>query len=152
MTYVAREARQELLDTVAEAIGELAMAVARLGAAHEQLDDASAARLEDELFRPAQLAFGRARRAHADFAARHGLRGREFAAASPGVPSQGARGFLDGALDAVAEADNILSVLQDSMMPVEVGDAELRAQLANVRALIAEVGDRADGFLRTLGR
>jgi len=152
MTYVAREARQELLDTVAEAIGELGMAVAGLGAAHEQLDDASAARLEDELFRPVQLAFGRARRAHADFALRHGLPGREFAAASPGVPSQGARGFLDAALDAVAEADNILSVLQDSMMPVEVGDAELRAQLANVRGLIAEVGDRADGFLRILGR
>ena len=152
MTYVARDARQDLLDAVGEAIDELGAAVAALGAAHEQLDDASAERLEDDLFRPVQLAFGRARRAHATFAARHGLPGRAVAAASPGAPSQGARGFLARGVDAVQEADTILSVLQDSMMPVEVGDPELRASLAEVRDLIADVGDRADRFLRTLGR
>jgi hypothetical protein len=152
MTYVAREAREELLETVAEAIGELGMAVAALGAAHELLDDASAERLERELFRPVQLAFGRARRAHVGFAARHGLPSREVTSATPGPASQGARGFVDRAMDAVAETDSILSTLQDSMMPVEVGDAELRAQLADVRELIGHVGDRADRFLRTLGR
>src|SRR5215210_8050853 len=130
MTYVARNARQDLLDAVGEAIDELDMAVTALGAAHEQLDDASAERLEDELFRPVQLAYGRARRAHAGFAARHGLPGHDAGTASSGLPSQGARGFLARGVDATQEADSILSVLQDSMMPVEVGDPELRAGLA----------------------
>ncbi len=39
MTYVTAEARQELLDTIAEAASELASALASLGVAYEQLDD-----------------------------------------------------------------------------------------------------------------
>jgi hypothetical protein len=38
------------------------------------------------------------------------------------------------------------------MMPVEVGDAERRAGLADVRELLADVRGRADGLLRTFGR
>jgi len=38
------------------------------------------------------------------------------------------------------------------MMPVEVGDAELRSGLAEVRELLADVAGRADGLLRTFGR
>ncbi len=62
------------------------------------------------------------------------------------------RALLDGAVDAVAEADTILSVLQDSMMPVEVGDRELRAGLAEVRELVASLRRRAREFVRVLGR
>ena len=69
-----------------------------------------------------------------------------------GVPSTGVKGFVADAVDAVAQADADLAELQDSMMPVEVGDAELRAGLADVRELLADVRARADGLLRTFGR
>ena len=59
---------------------------------------------------------------------------------------------MDNAVDSVAEADAVLSELQDSMMPVEVGDPELRAGLAEVRELLGEVRGRAREFVRTLGR
>jgi hypothetical protein len=152
MAYVTREARQDLLDILAEAIDEIAFALAALGAAYEQLDDASADRLEAELFRPVQVAYGRAKRTHAGFAERHGLPGRVFAPAAPGAPSHGVRGFLDQAVEGVEDADADLSALQDSMMPVEVGDAELRAGLSEVRELLAGLGERARQFVRTFGR
>ena len=128
MAYVTSEARRELLDEVARATDEIGRALAALGAAYEQLDEATGDRLEEQLFRPVQVAFGRARRTHAGFAERSGLPGREFAAPeSAGLPSQGVRGFIERAQDAAAEADEILADLQDSMRPVEIGDAELRA-------------------------
>ena len=55
-------------------------------------------------------------------------------------------------LDAIDDADDTLADLQDSMMPVEVGDAELRAGLSAVRELIGQLQERAPSFLRTLGR
>jgi hypothetical protein len=152
MTYASQEARQQLLDTVAEATDELGMAIAALGAAYEQLDDDTADVLEEQLFRPVQGAYGRARRTHSGFAERHGLPTRTFEPASAGLPSQGVRGFIDRATEAVAEADDILAELQDSMMPVEVGDAELRAGLSEVRELAGTVQDRARQLVRRLGR
>ena len=62
------------------------------------------------------------------------------------------RGFLERATEAVDDADEILAHLQDSMMPVEVGDAELRAGLAEVRELIAQILSRTPNLIRTLGR
>ena len=82
----------------------------------------------------------------------HGLPGRSFEPASAGLPSQGVRGFLERATDAVTDADDTLADLQDSMMPVEVGDAELRAGLAAVRELIAQLQSRTPDLMRTLGR
>lgn len=152
MAYRASDARQHLLDTVAEAIDEIGFALASLGEAYEQLDEFTADRLEEQLFRPVQRAFGRARRTHAEFAARHGLAERTFEPASPGVPSSRARGFVDDAVDALRRADDTLATLQDSMLPVEVGDAELRAGLAGVRETIGELPGRARELLRTLGR
>src|SRR6187455_1554647 len=115
MAYATEEARQELLDAVAEATDQIAVALAALGAAYEQLDERNADRLEEELFRPVQVAYGRARRTHAGFAERHGLPGQTFSPASAGVPSQGVRGFVDHALEAVEAADATLAELQDSM-------------------------------------
>jgi hypothetical protein len=152
MAYGTREAREQLLDTVASATDELGRALAALGAAYEQLDERSADRLEEQLFRPVQLAYGRARRTHAAFAQRHGLPARAFEPAAAGAPSHGVKGFLDAALEAVGEADAELAELQDSMRPVEVGDAELRAGLAEVRELVAGLGTRGREFLRTFGR
>jgi hypothetical protein len=152
MAYITSQARRELLETVAEAIDELSVALAALGAAYEQLDEQSADRLEELLFRPVQAAHGRAQRTHAGFASRHGLEGRRFAPAAAGLPSQGVKGFLERADEAVGEADAILADLQDSMRPVEVGDPELRAGLAAVRELLAGVRAQGREFLRTFGR
>ena len=152
MAYVTREARERLLETVAEATDELGTALAALGAAYEQLDEASGDRLEERLFRPVQHAYGRAQRTYAGFAERHGLSARAFSPQSGGLPSQGIHGFLERTLEAVEEADLILVELQDSMLPVEVGDADLRAGLADVRARLADLPERGRQLLRTLGR
>ncbi len=141
-----------MLDTLGEAIDEIADALAALGEAYEQLGTVPADKLEEELFRPVQTAYGRAKRTHAGFAERHGLPGRTFSPAIPGRPSTGIRGFIDSAVDSASEADAVLSELQDSMMPVEVGDPELRAGLAEVRELLGDVRGRAREFVRTLGR
>ena len=46
----------------------------------------------------------------------------------------------------------MLGELQDSMLPIEVGDVELRAGLSEVRELIGGVRVRARELVRTLGR
>jgi len=152
MAYVTAEARQRLLDDFADAIDEIGSALAALGGAYELLDEHTADRLEEELFRPIQVAYGRAQRTHAAFAARYGLQGREFTAPMPGVASQGVKSFLETAVEAVGEADTILAEIQDSMMPVEVGDPELRAGLSEVRELVGHLRGRARELVRTLGR
>jgi hypothetical protein len=141
-----------MLAEIARAAQELAVALAALGEAYEQLDEANAERLERELFGPIQTAYGRAKRTHAGFAERAGLPPGSFPAASAGHPSQGASGFLQTALAAVTRADLTLAELQDSMLPVEVGDPELRAGLSEVRRLLADVPVRTRDFTRTLGR
>jgi len=152
MTQTTLEARQQLLDTVARATDEIGFALVSLGAAYEQLDEARADELEAELFRPVQLAYGRARRTHAEFAARHGLTSREFEQRSPGLPSIGVKGFIDNAVVAVGKADSALATLQDSLLPVEVGDAELRASLAELRELVGPLAQRARQLVRMIGR
>jgi hypothetical protein len=152
MPYASREARQDLLASIARAIDELGRALGALGDAYDQLDERTADVLEEQLFRPLQAAYGRAQRTHAGFAGRYGLEGRSFDPAGPGAPSRGVREFVENAVDAVSEADGILAELQDSMLPVEVGDAELRAGLAEVRELLGALPDRAHRLLRTFGR
>jgi len=152
MAYTSAEARQELLEAFAEAIEHIGLALADLGAAYEQLDEQNADRLEAELFRPVQVAYGRAKSTHAHFADRHGLTSRTFEAPSPGIPSTGAKGFIDNAVSAVGEADSALSALQDSSLPTEVGDVELRAAITDVRELLGGVRQRARELERTLGR
>jgi hypothetical protein len=152
MAYTSAEARQELLDGLAEAIERIGLALAALGAAYEQLDEHNADRLEAELFGPVQRAYGRAKSTYAQFASRHGMPSRTFATPSPGIPSIGAKGFIDSAVNAAAEADSALSALQDSSLPTEVGDLELRAALADVRELLGGVRQRARELERTLGR
>jgi transcriptional accessory protein Tex/SPT6 len=152
MSYTDAEARQQLVDTVAEAIDAIGSALAALGAAYEQLDEHSGDQLEAELFRPVQVAYGRARRTYADFAGRHGLASRTFEQPAPSHPSTGAKGFITEAVEAVERADTTLSTLQDSMLPVDVGDPELRAGLSEVRELLGGARARARELVRTLGR
>jgi hypothetical protein len=152
MAYTTADARQQLLDTVAEAADKLGAALSSLSEAYERLDENTAEAVEESLFRPAQTAYGRARRAPAGFAARHDLPERAFEAAIAGAPARGARGFLDSAVSSIADADRLLATLQDSMLPVEVGDVELRAELEQVRSLLDGLGLRARELERTLGR
>jgi hypothetical protein len=152
MAYVTAEARQELLDALAAATDDIGAALGALGDAYEQLDDVSADQLEEALFGPVQAAYGRAKRTHTEFADRHGLPRHAFASPAPGAPSRGVKGFLDQAVDAVARADASLAALQDSMMPVEVGDPELRAGLSEVRRRLDGVSSHARQFVSRLGR
>jgi hypothetical protein len=150
--YTTADARQQLLESVAEATDELAVSLASLSEAYELLDENTAGSLEQALFRPVQGAYGRAKRTHAQFAERHGLEGRAFEPAVPGAPSQGARGFVENAVAAASRADLTLATLQDSMLPVEVGDPELRAGLEEVRSLLGPIAGNARELMRTLGR
>ena len=152
MSYTAAEARREMLGVIAEAIDDISVAMAAIGGAYELLDETSGDALEERLFRPAQLALGRAQRTYAGFAERSGLPSRSFAQGAPGLPSTGVAGFLELAEEAALEADDTLSSLQDSLRPVEVGDAELRAGLAEVRVLLARVPLAVRELQRTLGR
>lgn len=152
MTYATADARQGLLDTVASAIEQLGVALAALGEAYEQLDEQSGDRLERELFRPVQVAYGRAQRTSAAFAARHELAARSFAPAPDVHPSTGVRGLIDNAAQTVSDADATLSELQDSLAPIEVGDAELRDGLREVRELLGPLAGSTREILRTLGR
>lgn len=152
MSYNAGEAREQLLVDVAEATDQLALAFASLGEAYEELDEQTADALEEQLFRPTQSAYGRLRRTHAEFASRHGLPGREFEASSGGLHSADPRVYVDRAIEAIEHADQLLAELQDSMMPVEVGDRELRAGLSETRSTIAELPARARRLMRTQGR
>jgi len=152
VAYSTAEARQELLDDVAAATDDLGVALAALGEAYEHLDDASGDRLEEALFRPVQVAYGRAKRTHAEFAQRVGIPGRTFVQPTPGHPSQGVKGFIDTAVSATTRADDRLGELQDSLRPVDVGDAELRAGLSEVRRLIDGVPARARELTRVIGR
>jgi hypothetical protein len=146
------EARQELLDALAAAADELGDALASLSTAYELLDDSHADAMEEQLFRSVQRAYGRAKRTHAEFARRHGLPERTFAAAAPGAPSTGVKRLIEDAVEAVSRAEAELVALQDSLMPIEYGDPELRAGLAEVRSLIDGLPGRARGFIRTFGR
>jgi hypothetical protein len=152
MPYATSEARRDLLDTLAEAADALGFALACLAEAYDKLDEHNGDRLEEELFHPVQVAYGRAKSTHTEFAGRHGLPARRFEQASAGVSPRGAPGFIDQAVEAVAEADRTLAELQDSMLPVEAGDAELRAGLTAVRERVRGVPGTARELLRTLGR
>jgi hypothetical protein len=152
MAYATADARQQLLETIADATDELGLALAALGEAYEQLDEHTGDVLEEQLFRPVQLAYGRASRSHEQFAARHGIVGRTFDQQSPGLPSLGAKGFIESAVEAIREADGTLSTLQDSLLPVEVGDAQLRAELADLREIMGPLSGRARELVRTIGR
>lgn len=152
MAYTTEEGRRRLLDTVAIAAGEIGASLAALGEAHEQLDEQSAEKLEQKLFRPVQRAYALARRTNAEFAARCGLTTTEPEVPARAAPSRGVKGFVEDAVEAAGGADAELAELQDSMLPVEVGDAELRAGLSAVRELLSALRPAAQEMLRTLGR
>jgi hypothetical protein len=152
VSYTAADGRQQLLDTLGSATDSLAAAIASLSEAYEHLDERSADELESALFAPVQAAYGRARRTHAEFSRRHGLGARSFAPAAQAAPSRGVKELIETATEAVGAADATLATLQDSMLPVEVGDEELRAGLAQVRTQLGAVPSAARELVRRFGR
>ena len=115
---------------------------------------APADRLEDELFRPVQKAYVRTKRTRTGFAQRVARETDEPEPKPVGPPSQGAKGFIQEAVAASTQADLILSELQDSMMPVEGGDGELRAGLSEIRELLSPIrvsGGDVPANARSLG-
>jgi hypothetical protein len=145
-------ARQDMLDTIAASVDDIAHALASVGEAYDRLEENTADRLEEALFRPLQTAYGRAQRTHAAFASRHRLPERTFAPGHAPVASHGASPAIEDAVEATRAADERLAELQDSMAPIEYGDPELRAGLAEVRMLLAQIPVNARQFLRTMGR
>ena len=152
MSYTTADGRRQIMEGLAGAIEHLGKALGELEGAYELLDERTADELEDQLFRPVQVGYGRAQRTYADFARRHELATRSFEGAAPGAPARGTKGLIERAVSDAAEADRELAELQDSMLPVEVGDAELRAGLEQVREQISGLGGRSRNLLRTLGR
>ncbi len=146
------QGRERLLEEVGQAADQLAIAVACLGEAYEQLDENTADRLEEELFRTVALAYGRLQRTHAGFARSYGLPARTFEPRTPGIASQGAKVFIERAISAAGAGAQLIAELQDSMLPIEVGNAALRGELAAVRGMLDELPHRARELVRTLGR
>ncbi len=151
VTYTAQSGRVQILNDVAAGADQLGGALAMLGEVYEQLDNHSADLMEEQLFRPLQAAYGQLKRTHAEFAARHGLDQHEFAAPTVRLP-EAARAGIEHAVDAVRSADDTLASLQDSMLPVDVGDQQLRAGLAGARTLLGPFPAHAAALIRTLGR
>jgi hypothetical protein len=152
MAITTLEARTQIVDELGAATEQIALSVASLGAAYELLDELTADRLEGELFRPVQRALGRAKRTNAQFAERYGLTVPVADESLPGAPSQGVRAFVDRAVVAAIEASRLIAELQDSMLPIEAGDPELRSGLAAARDLVDQLPGAARDFLRTRGR
>lgn len=141
-----------MLDDIAAAADELAVALAALGEAYEALDEDGADTLERSLFRPVQAAYGRIKRTHAEFAQRYQLPARRFVPAGPGAHTADPRIYVERALAAAQDAEQQLAELQDSMRPVDVGDPALRAGLSETRTLLADVPAHGARLLRGVGR
>lgn len=152
MAITTLEARTRILDELAAAVDLIALAVACLAEAFELVSVTSADRLEAELYMPVQKAYGRGKRTYAQFAERWSLETRELQTPAPGRPSQGAKAFVERAVIAASEADRGIAELQDSMLPIESGDAELRSGLTEARELLEPLPVAAREYLRTLGR
>jgi hypothetical protein len=152
MAYTAAEGRLRLLEDLAGAVEQLSVAVASLGEAYELLDERLADTVEQTMFRPAQGAYGRATRTFNEFASRYQVQPPALSPGSSGPHATDPRVYIQRASDAAEQADLIIAELQDSMLPVEVGDRELRESLAGVRELIADLPSRAGDLLRTVGR
>jgi hypothetical protein len=151
MSYTTQEGRERILRDVDAAATQIELALSYLSDAYELVDEGIADRLEEQLFSPVQAAYGRARRTLNAFVRRYQLGG-AGAQAPPASRPHGARELIEGAADAIEQADHWIADLQDSMLPVEVGDAELRAGLSETRELIGPLPARAHELVRVLGR
>jgi hypothetical protein len=152
MSYTTAEGRERILDDLAQATAQIELALSYLSDAYELVDENVGDRLEEQLFAPVQAAVARGKRTHTEFARRVGMTASPSGAPTGGHRPHGARDLIEAAADAVEQADHWIAELQDSMLPVEVGDPELRAGLSDARSLLSPVPGAARELVRTLGR
>jgi hypothetical protein len=126
VAYTNAEGRQQVLDDLASALDQVDLALDGVSGAYELLDDAAARRVEDQLFRPSQSASAQLRRTRSEFAARHDLSGDAGERQPPHAAPGNAGSMIQDAAAAATRADLILGGLQDSLLPIVVGDRELR--------------------------
>jgi hypothetical protein len=151
MSYTSESGRLQIIEDIAAAVTEIDAAIEQLGEAYDHLDEHLADLLETDVFRPLQGAYGQLRRTQSEFASRYELPNREPAASVLPPPSD-PRTALEAAADAIENADRVLSDLQDSMLPVEVGDQTLRSGLSEVRMLLDPLPGTCDHLISTVGR
>jgi hypothetical protein len=153
MTYSSHEGRDRIFRDSADAAAGLLGAIEALGTAYEALDEHAADELERHLYAPIGLAAKTLLAAVTAFAARSDETfERPVAKHFPGGREDGARQHVDAAIAFVGESDEILAELQDSLIPVEVGDAALREGLSATRRTLAPLPQAARELERTLGR
>jgi hypothetical protein len=152
MSYTTQEGRERIVRELLQAAGQIELALSYLADAYELVDEGVADRLETQLFSPVQAAYSRARRTHAQFKRRYELADPDALPAAHRPRPHGPRHLIEGAADALEQADHWIAELQDSMLPVEVGDPELRAGLSETRELIGPLPANARALVRTLGR
>jgi len=153
MTYTAHEGHERILVDGAGAAACLLGAIEALGNAYEELDEHAADDLEAKLYGPTGSAAKTLLGSIGAFAQRSGETfERPVAKHFPGGREAHAKEHVDAAVAFIREADEILAELQDSLLPVEVGDEQLREGLASTRRTIAPLPQAARELERTLGR
>ena len=153
MSYSMADGRTQVLSELARATELIGAALTELGEAYELLDERSADRLEEELFGPVQRAYARAQGTHSEFSRTHDITPERFTAPAHGAGRPGdVRATLERVRADLEGADSVIAELQDSMLPVEVGNPPLRAGLAAVREQIAPLPVSIRELLRVLGR
>jgi hypothetical protein len=151
MSYTNASGRQRILDDCGSALVPLDVALAELGEAYDHFDEHTADRFEAELFKPLQAAYSAVAHARGGFAARYGFTVEQ----PPPPPMPGLRDprvALANAATSIRDADDVLAELQDSMLPVEVGDVELRNDLARSRRLLDPLPAACRSLSRSFGR
>ena len=152
MAYTTAEARIQMLDDLAHAIDEIGVALGALGEAYELLDEQNGDRMEEQLFRPVQVTYGRAKRTYSGFAERHGLPAREFEPSAAGrAGAERARG--DGRRDRGDRGGRPPAGRDPGLDDAGRGRRRAAARgLAEIRELVGPLPDRGSALLRTLGR
>ena len=133
---------------------QLGAALAALTEAYEQLDEKTAERLEEQIFRPLQRPTARTRRTHVGVRrAATSSPSAQFEPAIRGAPSHGVKGFLDGAVAAIGEADRTLAdpAGLDASRRGR-GSRAARRSRAGPRADRRRSAPARDELVRTLGR
>jgi hypothetical protein len=151
VSYTTDSGRRQILDDAVVGANYLGDALAALGEAYELLDDHMADRMEASVFKPTQAAYGLLKRTLTEFAGRYGLPAPVFPPSIIPAPTD-PHSTLERVADDVQNADDALSELQDTLLPVEVGDGELRAGLSQTRVTITRVPAAAEELIHTLGR
>ena len=123
MSYTTADGRRQVLDALAAAADQLGNAVAYLGGPTN-----SSTTMPPSAWRSscsARCSSRTAGRGACTASSRSATTSpaRSFEAQQPHMRANDARGLIDSAVEAVARADGGLGGLQDSMLPIEVGDA-----------------------------